>query len=334
MPDVTMNVNDMFANPREVYGAELARMGDVYDDIVVLTADVMTSNKLGEFKRAHPRRFFNVGVAEANLMGIAAGLAVDGKTPFVSTFAAFASMRAHEQVRTDIAYPNLPVKIIATMSGLSGGIAGPTHQGMEDLGTLRMMPNMTVIAPGDPLQLKHFVRIAYALPGPVYMRLGRGNDPVIHDETLAVEVGKAITVREGDDIAIIACGTIVSEAIQAGQMLAERGIGARVIDMHTIKPLDRETIIRAADETGVIVTAEDHSIYGGLGSSVAEVIAEHGLSCPVIRLGIPDVFGLVGQPEELFHYYGFDADGICATAVTRLAHRARRKPVSVTRGEK
>lgn len=322
MPTVNMTVREMFANPREVYGEELARMGAEFDDIIVLTADVMSSNKLGEFRRTHPSRFFNVGIAEANMMGIAAGLALAGKVPIVSTFAAFAAMRAHEQVRTDIAYPNLPVKIIATMSGLSGGIAGPTHQGIEDIGTLRMMPNMTVIAPGDPLQVRRFVRLSYQRPGPVYIRLGRGDDPVIHDSDVPVEIGKAIPVRQGSDISIIATGTIVNEAKRAGEILAGRGIDARILDMHTIKPLDTDAVLQAALETNGIVTAEDHSIVGGLGSAVAEVLAAQGVRCRLTRLGVPDVFGLVGQPDELFRHYGFDADGIASAAERHLQGRA------------
>jgi transketolase len=312
------NVVEMFANPREIYGKELAKMGGEHDDIVVLTADVMASNKLGDFRKAFPTRFYNVGIAEANLMGIGAGLALDGNTPFVSTFAAFASMRAHEQVRTDIAYPNLPVKIIATMSGLSGGVAGPTHQGMEDLGTMRMMPNMTVLAPGDPLQMEQFMRLAYDIPGPVYIRLGRGDDPVIYEDGQKVVIGKAITAQEGNDLTIIACGTVVSEAVTAGKRLAAAGISVRVLDMHTIKPIDADAIIDAAETTGRIITVEDHSVIGGLGSAVAEVIATGGIACRLQRLGVPDVFGLVGPPDELFHHYGFDADGIELTAISLL----------------
>jgi transketolase len=310
-----VNVVEMFANPREIYGKELAKMGGEHEDIVVLTADVTATNKLADFRAAYPQRFFNVGIAEANLMGIGAGLAVDGNIPFVSTFAAFASMRAHEQVRTDIAYPNLPVKIIATMSGLSGGVAGPTHQGMEDLGTMRMMPNMTVLAPGDPLQMAQFMRLAYEIPGPVYIRLGRGDDPVIYEDGQEVVIGKAITIQEGSDLTIIACGTVVSEAVAAGERLAAAGISVRVLDMHTIKPIDVDAILDAAETTGRIITVEDHSVIGGLGSSVAEVIATAGVACSLRRLGVPDVFGLVGPPTELFHHYGFDADGIELAAI-------------------
>lgn len=307
------------ANAREIYGKRLAELGDAHPEIVALTADLMGSNKFGDFQKAHPSRFFNLGIAEQNLMGVAAGMAVDGKVPFVSTFAAFASMRAHEQVRTDIAYPNLPVKIIGTMAGLSGGTAGPTHQGMEDLGAMRMMPNMTVIAPGDPLQLAQFIDQAYALPGPVYIRLGRGSDAVIYPEGQALTVGKAITTVEGSDVTIIATGTIMNDAIAAARKLHDHGISARLLDMHTIKPLDVEAVLAAAVETGVIVTVEDHSVIGGLGSAVAEVLAEAGVPARLKRLGIPDVFGLVGPPADLFRHYGYDADGIVAAVQGILA---------------
>jgi transketolase len=315
-----MNVLQMMevANARDVYGTKLAELGAVHEEIVVLTADLMNSNKLGDFKKVFPERFFNVGIAEANMMGIGAGLALEGKVPFVSTFATFASMRACEQVRTDIAYPNLPVKIIATVGGLSGGTMGPTHQGMEDMGIMRMMPNMTVIAPGDPLQMSQFIQQAYELPGPVYIRLGRGNDPVIYGDDQVLEVGKAITAREGSDVTIISCGTIMRDALRAAASLEEDGISARVVDMHTIKPLDAAAVIKAAEETGHIVTAEDHTIIGGLGSAVAEVLAEAGIPCRFKRLGVPDVFALVGPPGQLYRHYGFDWEGIDAIARTLL----------------
>lgn len=320
MAGLKMNVAEMMemVNAREVYGQELAALGDRHDDVVVLTADVAGTNKLGDFRKRHPNRFFNVGIAEANLMGIGAGLALDGKIPYVSTFAAFASMRAHEQVRTDIAYPNLPVKIIATVGGLSGGQMGPTHQGMEDMGTMRMMPNMTVVAPGDPLQMTQFIQQAYEIPGPVYIRLGRGDDPVIYGADQKIEIGRAITAREGNDATIIACGTIMNEALWAAERLAEDGISARVIDMHTLRPLDVAAVVMAAEETGVIITAEDHTIVNGLGSAVAEVIADHGLGTKLTRLGVPDVFGLVGAPAELYHHYGFDAEGIASAVNSAL----------------
>jgi transketolase len=316
MVGMNMNVAQMMemVSAREIYGRKLAELADDHPEIVALSADVAGTNKFGDFKKAHPDRFFNVGIAEQNLMSISAGLALEGKVPFASTFATFASMRAHEQVRTDIAYPNLPVKIIATVGGLSGGQMGPTHQGMEDIGTMRMMPNMTVIAPGDPLQLGQIIEQAYALPGPVYIRLGRGDDPVIYGEDQKITIGEAITAREGSDVTIIAAGTIMNEAIWAGDKLAELGISARVLDMHTIRPLDTAAVLAAAQETGHIVTVEDHTIINGLGSAVAEVIADHGVGARLTRLGVPDVFALVGPPADLYAHYGFDTAGIVAAA--------------------
>ncbi len=310
------------ANAREVYGAALVALAGKHPEVVAMTADLMLSHSLKGFKDAYPERFFNVGIAEANMMSVASGLALSGKIPFATTFAAFASMRAHEQVRTDIAYPNLPVKIVGTMGGLSGGVAGPTHSGIEDIGTMRMMPGMTVIAPSDPLHLSQFVEQAYAIPGPVYIRLGRGNDPIIYPEGYAVEIGKAVSVVEGNvegnDVTIISTGTMLRGALVAAQRLAGDGICARVIDMHTIKPLDAEAVRRAASETGLIVTVEDHLITNGLGSAVAECIADAGIACRLVRLGIPDLFSVIGPPGELYHEHGYDDVGICDTVTSLL----------------
>jgi transketolase len=308
------------ANAREVYGAALVALAGKHPEVVALTADLMLSHSLKGFKDAHPERFFNVGIAEANMMSVASGLALSGKIPYATTFAAFASMRAHEQVRTDVAYPSLPVKIVGTMGGLSGGVAGPTHSGIEDIGTMRMMPGMTVIAPSDPQHLSQFVAQAYAIPGPVYIRLGRGNDPIIYPEGFVVEIGKAVSVVEGNDVTIISTGTMLRAALVAAHRLAGDGISARVIDMHTIKPLDAEAVRRAASETGLIVTVEDHLITNGLGSAVAECIADAGIACRLVRLGIPDLFSVIGPPGELYHKHGYDDVGICST-VTALLNR-------------
>jgi transketolase len=320
--EVTLDGSAGAANAREIYGQALVALATEHPEVVALTADLMLSHQLKGFKEAHPERFFNVGIAEANLMGVAAGLALDGKLPFATTFAAFASMRAHEQVRSDIAYPGLPVKIVGTMGGLSGGVAGPTHAGMEDLGTMRMMPGMTVIAPSDPLHLTQFVEQAYARPGPVYIRLGRGNDPIVYPKDQVVQVGKAITVQDGTDATIVSTGVMLREALRAASRLADAGVSARVIDMHTIRPLDVEVIERAAHETGVIVTVEDHMVTNGLGSAVVECVAEAGAACRVMRLGIPDVFSIIGPPPELYHHHGYDATGIeRAVRVTVGAYR-------------
>ncbi len=296
---------------REVYGKTLADLSKVNDKIVVLTADLMRTNKTGDFQKVSPERFFNTGIAEQNMMGIAAGLAFEGKIPFVSTMATFASMRACEQVRTSICYPNLNVRIVATHSGLTTG-AGPTHYGQEDIAITRSMANMTVIVPGDPNQIGKVVEASLDFAGPMYIRIGRGGEPVVYNEDYQYEIGKAITVRDGKDATVIACGVIVSCALEAAQKLAQDGIDLRVIDMHTIKPIDRDAIIKAVKETGVIITDEDHNVTGGLGSAVAEVLAEEKLACDFKRLGIPDVYGAIGAPEDLYHKYGYDADGICA----------------------
>ena len=324
--EVTIDGSAGAANAREVYGAALVELASRHPEVVALTADLMLSHQLKGFKESHPERFINVGIAEANLMGVAAGLALDGKIPWATTFAAFASMRAHEQVRSDIAYPGLPVKIVGTMGGLSGGVAGPTHAGMEDLGTMRMMPGMTVIAPSDPRHLTQFVEQAYARPGPVYIRLGRGNDPIIYPEQQFVEIGKAITVRDGSDATIVSTGVMLREALLAASRLAETGISARVIDMHTIKPLDVDVVEQAARETGVIVTVEDHMVTNGLGSAVAECVAESGAACRLARLGIPDVFSIIGPPAELYRHHGYDATGIEKAVRALLGARHPRSP--------
>jgi len=298
---------------REVYGKKMAEIGSKDERIVVLTADLMRSNRTGDFQKAHPERFFNIGIAEQNMMGIAAGLALDGKIPFVSTMATFATMRACEQVRTDICYANLPVRIVATHGGLTTG-AGPTHYGQEDLAIMRSLPNITVIAPGDPNQIGKVVEAAIDWEGPMYIRIGRGGEPIVYQEEYEYKIGKAITINDGNDLTLIATGSIVFHAVMAAEKLAKEGIAARVIDMHTIKPLDREVVIKAAQETGAIITAEDHTIFGGLGSAVAEVLADEGIACKFKRLGIPDLFAGYGEPEYLYNLYGYDAEGIYKTA--------------------
>ncbi|MEI7616876.1 MAG: transketolase C-terminal domain-containing protein [Actinomycetota bacterium] len=297
------------AAAKEVYGKKLAEIGKKNDKVVVLTADLMRTTKTIDFKDVYPERFFNVGIAEQNMMSIAAGLAVEGKIPFVSTFATFASMRACEQVRTDICYPNLNVRIVATHSGLTSG-GGPTHYSQEDLAIMRSLANMTVIVPGDPNQIGKVIEASIEYQGPIYIRIGRGGEPVVYHEDYKYEIGKSIVVKEGKDATIIACGVIISCALEAAAKLAKEGINVSVIDMHTIKPLDREAVIKAAKATGVLLTGEDHNTTGGLGSAVAEVIAEENLSCKFKRLGIPNIYAAIGSPEDLYHKYGFDAEGI------------------------
>jgi transketolase len=308
--EITVDGSAGRRNAREIYGEALVALAAEHAEVVALTADLMLSHKLKGFHDAHPDRFFNVGIAEQDLMGVSAGLAADGKIPFATTFAAFASMRAHEQVRTDIAYPNLPVKILGTMGGLSGGTAGPTHSGLEDIGVMRLMPGMTVIAPSDPMHLSQVVEQAYEIPGPVYIRLGRGEDPIVYPEGHRIRIGTAVVAAPGDDATIISTGVMLRHAVAASARLAAEGIGARVLDMHTVKPLDTEAVRGAIEETGRIVTVEDHLVPGGLGSAVAECIADSGAPCPLVRLGIPDLFSIIGPPAELYREHGYDETGI------------------------
>ena len=304
----------------EIYGHVLARLGEERKDIVALTADLAKSTKIGKFGEKHPERFFNVGIAEQNLFGIAAGLALAGYVPFVSTFAVFASLRAGEQVRTDICYQNLDCKIIATHSGLSFGTAGSTHHCTEDLAVMRSFANMTVVVPADGIETARAVRASLDRPGPLYMRIGRGFEQSVYEsEDYSFEIGKAVTMHEGSDITVIACGPCVLQALEAAKELKEnQGIEVRVVNMHTIKPIDREAIIEAVNDTRKIITVENHSIIGGLGSAVAEVITEEGKACRLKRLGIPDIFAIVGQTDDLYNLYKIDAEGITEAVAEML----------------
>jgi transketolase len=288
---------------REGYGKALAKLGAEYPDIVVLDADLAKSTKSYEFCKHYPERFFNMGIAEQNLMGTAAGLAASGKIVFASTFAIFATGRAFEQIRNSIAYPNLNVKIAASHAGLTVGGDGATHQAIVDISIMRSLPNMTVIAPADGIEAEKAVMAAVQYEGPVYIRLGRSAVPVIYGEEHEFKIGKASQLRDGQDVTIFACGIMVKESLQAAEELAGEGISVRVINMATIKPLDEEAIIRAAKETGAIVTAEEHSIIGGLGSAVAEVLVENA-PVPLVRVGVKDTFGESGEPDELLEKYG------------------------------
>lgn len=304
----------------EIYGHVLAQLGEERKDIVALTADLAKSTKIGKFGEKHPERFFNVGIAEQNLFGVAAGLALAGYIPFVSTFAVFASLRAGEQVRTDICYQNLDCKIIATHSGLSFGTAGSTHHCTEDLAVMRSFANMTVVAPADGIETANAVRASLDRPGPLYMRIGRGFEQSVYEtEDYGFEIGKAVTMHEGSDITVIACGPCVLQALEAAKELKEnQGIEVRVLNMHTIKPIDREAIIEAVNDTRKIITVENHSIIGGLGSAVAEVITEEGKACRLKRLGIPDIFAIVGQTDDLYNLYKIDAEGITEAVAEML----------------
>ena len=295
---------------RQSYGEALLELAQDHDDFVVLDADLAAATQTGKFKAVHPERFFDVGIAESNLMGVAAGIAAAGHKAFASTFAMFAAGRAFEQVRNSIGYPHLNVKIGATHAGISVGEDGATHQCNEDLALMRTIPGMTVIAPCDDVEAKAAVRAAYELDGPVYMRFGRLAVPVVNDaEDFEFEIGKGIVMREGTAVTIVACGLMVQSALEAAERLATDGISAEVIDMHTIKPIDADLIVESAKKTGRVVTCEEHSVIGGLGSAVCDVLAER-LPVPVRKLGVNDVFGESGPAVDLLHRYGLDADGV------------------------
>ena len=291
---------------RESYGNALAELGKEHEDIVVLDADLAAATKTGVFKKAFPERHIDCGIAESNMMGVAAGIATTGKVPFASSFAMFAAGRAFEQVRNSIGYPKLNVKIGATHAGISVGEAGATHQCNEDIALMRTIPGMVVINPSDDVEAKAAVKAAYEHVGPVYLRFGRLAVPVINDnEDYKFELGKAITLREGTDVAIIASGLTVSESLAAAEKLAADGIRAEVINMHTIKPLDEDAIVKAAK----IVTVEEHSVIGGLGSAVCDVVAEKA-PAKVMKIGINDVFGESGPAVQLIQKYGLDSESI------------------------
>ncbi|MCY6354559.1 transketolase family protein [Clostridium sp. ZS2-4] len=295
---------------REAYGKTLAQLGQENENIVVLDADLSKSTKTADFKKVCPERFINMGIAEANMMAVAGGLSTCGKIPFASTFAIFAAGRAFEQIRNTICYPKLNVKVCATHAGITVGEDGASHQAIEDIALMRSIPNMTVINPSDAVETEAAIRAIAEYNGPCYVRLGRLGVPVINDNPeYKFELGKAITLREGKDAAIIATGIMVDAALEAYNTLAEEGIKVKVINVHTIKPLDVNVITEAAREAGVVITAEEHSIIGGLGSAVCEALSEN-YPVPVVRVGVKDVFGESGKPDELLKAYGLTADDI------------------------
>lgn len=295
---------------RESYGNALAELGKEHENLVVLDADLAGATKTGVFKKVFPERHIDCGIAECNMMGIAAGLSTTGLVPFASTFAMFAAGRAFEQVRNSIGYPHLNVKIGATHAGISVGEDGATHQCNEDIALMRTIPGMTVINPADDVEARAAVKAAYELDGPVYLRFGRLAVPVINDnEDYKFEIGKGITLKDGKDITIVSTGLCVSSALEAAKMLEADGIDARVINIHTIKPLDEELIIKAAKETGKIVTVEEHSVVGGLGSAVSDCLVEN-CPVPVKKIGIQDVFGESGPAAKLIEKYGLDGKSV------------------------
>lgn len=295
---------------RASYGNALVELGAKHDDLIVLDADLAAATQTGVFKKAYPDRHIDCGIAECNMVGIAAGLAATGKVPFVSSFAMFAAGRAFEQVRNSVAYPHLNVKIGATHAGISVGEDGATHQCNEDIALMRSIPGMVVINPSDDVEAKAAVAAAYAYDGPVYLRFGRLAAPVINDRPdYKFEIGKGVTLKEGKDIAIVATGLCVSAALEAAEKLAADGVNAKVINIHTIKPLDEELVVAAAKECGKVVTVEEHSVIGGLGSAVCDVLSE---KCPasVKKIGVQDCFGESGPAVALLEKYKLDANGI------------------------
>lgn len=297
---------------RESYGNALVELGAEYPNLVVLDADLAAATKTGVFKKAYPDRHIDCGIAECNMVGVAAGLSLTGKIPFVSSFAMFAAGRAFEQVRNSVGYPHLNVKIGATHAGITVGEDGASHQCNEDLALMRTIPGMVVMCPADDVEAKAAVRAAVEHDGPVYMRFGRAASPVINDNPdYHFEIGKGNIVREGTDVTIVATGICVGGALDAAEMLAKDGISAEVINICTIKPLDEEIILTSAKKTGKVVTAEEHSVIGGLGSAVCDVLSEK-LPTPVCKIGMYDVFGESGPAGELVHKYGLDGEGIYA----------------------
>jgi transketolase len=295
---------------RESYGNALVELGQEHGDVIVLDADLAAATKTGTFRKAFPERHWDIGIAECNMTGIAAGLATCGKVPFISSFAMFAAGRAYEQVRNSIGYPKLNVKIGATHAGISVGEDGASHQCLEDLALMREIPGMIVINPSDDVEAKAAVKAAYEHVGPVYLRFGRLAVPVINDKPdYKFEIGKGVVLKEGKDVTIFATGLEVNETIEAEKLLAADGIDAEIINIHTIKPIDRELVVASAKKTGKVVTVEEHSVLGGLGSAVAEVLCEEAPT-KLLRIGVNDTFGESGPAVELLHKYGLDAEGI------------------------
>ncbi|MBR6676878.1 MAG: transketolase family protein [Clostridia bacterium] len=311
------NIGDKIAT-RDAYGATLVEIGNENENLVVLDADLAAATKTGMFKKAHPDRFFDCGIAENNMIGAAVGLALSGKVPFAATFAMFAAGRSYEQVRNSIGYPHANVKIGATHGGITVGEDGATHQCCEDFALMRTVPGMTVICPADAQEARLAVKAAYEMDGPVYLRFGRMAVPVFFDENYKFEIGKGVKLVDGTDVSIIANGVEVEQALIAAEKLKAEGISASVINMATIKPLDTELVIEEAKKCGCIVTVEEHSVIGGLGGAVAEALCE-AYPVPVVKVGTEDCFGRSGPAKELLSKFGLDADAIVAKAKAAIA---------------
>ncbi len=299
---------------RDAYGEVLVELGEKNRDIVVLDADLSVSTKTCKFAKRFPERFFDVGCAEQNLIGTAAGLSAGGKIAFASTYAIFATGRAWEQIRSLIAHDKLDVKIVVTHAGLTNSYDGASHQSLEDIALMRVIPNMTLIVPADAIETKKAIKASVKISGPVYIRLSRIKTPIIFDDNYKFVIGKGVELTEGKELSIIATGTMVSKSLEAAKILKRVGIEARVINIHTIKPIDKGLILKAAKETGAILTVEEHSIYGGLGSSVAEILAQETEYVPFKILGVKDRFGQSGDYEELLKEYGLTSGGIYKAA--------------------
>lgn len=299
---------------REAYGKALVKLSNLNDKVVVLDADLSKSTKTADFKAVAPERFINIGIAEGNMMGVAAGLATCGKIPFASSFAMFATGRAFEQIRNSICYPKLNVKVCATHAGLTVGEDGATHQSVEDIALMRAIPNMTIINPADAVETEAAILAVAKYEGPCYVRLGRLPVEIINDEdNYKFEIGKGVTLLEGSDVTIIATGMMVQLALKAKEDLSKEGIDAKIVNIHTIKPIDSELLINVAKETGAIVTVEEHSVIGGLGSAVSEVVSEE-FPVPIIKVGIKDTFGESGKPDQLLNKYGLTVESIVNSA--------------------
>ncbi len=307
---------------RDAYGQALVELGARNPDVVVLDADLSKSTKTSDFQKAYPERFFNLGIAEQNLLGTAAGFAAAGKIPFASSFAVFAVGRAYDQIRNSIAYPRLNVKIAATHAGLTVGEDGGSHQMLEDIALMRTIPNMTVLVPADGVETRQAVLAAAEYEGPVYIRLGRPKVPVLFDETYRFAIGRGILLRDGADVTLVGTGLMVGKALEAAALLAAEGISAAVINLSTIKPLDTALLLSSAQKTGAVVTCEEHSIYGGLGSAVAEALAEH-CPLPMARVGVMDCFGESGQPDALLEKYGLTPERIARAAKGVIARKRK-----------
>lgn len=311
--------------PAFVLGEELAELADSDPRIVVLTADLAGANRSSDFAARHPERFFNMGIAEKNMITTAAGMAASGAVAYAATFASFCALLGAEQIRTDCAYPGVPVRVVGHHSGMSMGFYGSSHHALEDLGMMRSIADLTVVCASDANALRAVLRRSVDHPGAMYLRLGRGRDPQVYDTVPDLEIGRAIRLREGDDVAVLATGSEVHPALEAAELLAARGISARVVDVHTLAPIDVAEVVHACG-LDAVVTVEEHNITGGLGSAVAEILADRHLAVPLLRHGVPDTFVLIGPPAALYDHYRLDARGIAAVVERFLGSERRTRP--------